>query len=577
MRILELDMKHFGKFENHRMRFTSGVNIVYGGNETGKSTIHAFIRAMFYGIEPSRNRSGRPGEYELRQPWENGTWFAGSMRLLYDRRVYRIERNFYRQERSLQIVCETDGQVAEDPRKLIDSMLEGMDEAAFRNTVFIPQAGAGTDQGLSQQLQNFFVNMQESGDGSVDVQAALGRLQARRKKLEKEKAALLEQLDGTIAARTMEQRYLEQELDRLHSMSEEKPISRRDWDGEIALTWYPAADEDTGTKAAEPSSVKEPANRDQNNRNQDERNQVNQKPDDGQPEEVPSVLTFWGNSRRYRNRMKRYMTLLAAGSVLIMLLAIACGIAAPSLLMKITMFSIALFFVLLLLLLQSVSNAGTFTGTGNVKHTKHEKREEEAVDSLREKQPEKQAEGETGDRGRNLKELTAQTHTQIANLQEELKDLYRRSEELARFDRECEAIDLAADRIRTLSKAVFQESGKEFAASVSEILEQLTEGQYTSISLDERMNVRVNTPDKLLDLSQVSFAAMNQIYFALRMAAAQLLGSRTLPLILDEPFAMYDNERLEAALQWLENCGRQVIVFTCQAREKALLDQIRKA
>ena len=68
---------------------------------------------------------------------------------------------------------------------------------------------------------------------------------------------------------------------------------------------------------------------------------------------------------------------------------------------------------------------------------------------------------------------------------------------------------------------------------------------------------------------------MQQIYFALRMAAGELLGEGIeLPLILDETFALYDDERLEAALRWLKRSGRQVILFTCQKREREILRRL---
>ena len=59
MEIMELNIKHFGKFLEHKVNFQPGVNIIYGGNETGKSTIHAFIRAMFFGIERGRGKAGK--------------------------------------------------------------------------------------------------------------------------------------------------------------------------------------------------------------------------------------------------------------------------------------------------------------------------------------------------------------------------------------------------------------------------------------------------------------------------------------------------------------------------------------
>ena len=114
MEILELHLKHFGKFTDYRLKLHSGVNIISGGNETGKSTLHAFIRAMFYGL--SRNRSRSLDEYQLRQPWENPDYFAGSLRLLFEEKIYRIERNFNRSDESLRVICETDGTLSSSAR-----------------------------------------------------------------------------------------------------------------------------------------------------------------------------------------------------------------------------------------------------------------------------------------------------------------------------------------------------------------------------------------------------------------------------------------------------------------------------
>ena len=90
------------------------------------------------------------------------------------------------------------------------------------------------------------------------------------------------------------------------------------------------------------------------------------------------------------------------------------------------------------------------------------------------------------------------------------------------------------------------------------------------------MQVNINTPDHLLKIDQVSYGTMNQIYLALRLASAQLLsGDADLPILLDEPFAMYDEERLESALRYLVSSGRQVILFSCQKRELEILARIR--
>ncbi|MBQ4176399.1 MAG: hypothetical protein II640_02920, partial [Lachnospiraceae bacterium] len=57
---------------------------------------------------------------------------------------------------------------------------------------------------------------------------------------------------------------------------------------------------------------------------------------------------------------------------------------------------------------------------------------------------------------------------------------------------------------------------------------------------------------------------------------AQLLsGGADLPLLLDETFAMYDEERLESAMRFLSSSSRQVILFSCQKRELEMLAKIR--
>ena len=40
----------FGKFSDYSLNFSPSIQILYGENEAGKSTIHAFIQAMLYGI-----------------------------------------------------------------------------------------------------------------------------------------------------------------------------------------------------------------------------------------------------------------------------------------------------------------------------------------------------------------------------------------------------------------------------------------------------------------------------------------------------------------------------------------------
>ena len=162
-------------------------------------------------------------------------------------------------------------------------------------------------------------------------------------------------------------------------------------------------------------------------------------------------------------------------------------------------------------------------------------------------------------------------------LQNELEKLYHSHVKLDGTDTEIAALTLAIDRICELSAGIYAESGGQLNERASIILKELTRGAYDRIILDETAEVRIHTPSRVLGLHQVSGGTLQQIYFALRMAAGDLLCKDVvLPVILDETFAMYDDARLEAALMWLKKSGRQVILFTCQKREREILERIER-
>ena len=77
MRFLDLYIKGFGKFHDTFLSFEDGLNIVYGKNEAGKSTIHTFIRGMLFGIERQRGRAAKNDLYSKYEPWENSSTYEG--------------------------------------------------------------------------------------------------------------------------------------------------------------------------------------------------------------------------------------------------------------------------------------------------------------------------------------------------------------------------------------------------------------------------------------------------------------------------------------------------------------------
>ena len=99
------------------------------------------------------------------------------------------------------------------------------------------------------------------------------------------------------------------------------------------------------------------------------------------------------------------------------------------------------------------------------------------------------------------------------------------------------------------------------------------------MSIDQDLNIFMNTPTRLVPIEQVSSGTMDQIYLAVRLAAAKLvIGDKgNMPLIFDDSFVLYDEDRLHTALKWLKKAyPGQIIIFTCHQREAQMMtaDQI---
>lgn len=137
-----------------------------------------------------------------------------------------------------------------------------------------------------------------------------------------------------------------------------------------------------------------------------------------------------------------------------------------------------------------------------------------------------------------------------------------------------EAIDLAQ---KTLEEASSQLQ-RRFAPRISQLgqqyLRRLTLGRYDRLMLNDNLTLRCGSTGELTlrDPLWRSEGTTDQLYLALRLAVARELTPDA-PLILDDAFVRFDNARLQAALELLQEIAeeKQVILFTCQSREQEML------
>ena len=194
MILKELRLISFGKFKNKTIKLGEGLNIIYGENESGKTTIHNFIDGMFYGfLKPYakiRNYSEALTRY---RPW-NGQDYSGIIKLSQFGKDYRIERNFDKKQ-----VKVYDDLTGIDISKEIDmgeklkDNLPGLyffnfNNMVYNNTISIKQLESKIDTDLSKEVKDRLANISTSLDEDISVKNAINELDKKLENIGTKKA-----------------------------------------------------------------------------------------------------------------------------------------------------------------------------------------------------------------------------------------------------------------------------------------------------------------------------------------------------------------------------------------------------
>ena len=93
MKIEKIKINNFGKLENKEIELDGGINIIYGKNESGKTTLLKFITAMFYGA--NKNKNGKEiSDYDKYTPWNEKEYSGKIQYKLENGEEYEVYREF---------------------------------------------------------------------------------------------------------------------------------------------------------------------------------------------------------------------------------------------------------------------------------------------------------------------------------------------------------------------------------------------------------------------------------------------------------------------------------------------------
>ena len=138
------------------------------------------------------------------------------------------------------------------------------------------------------------------------------------------------------------------------------------------------------------------------------------------------------------------------------------------------------------------------------------------------------------------------------------------------------ALERALDALTEARQELQRRFAPRITKGARDLFAQLTGDRYDRLVLAEDLSIEAAARDEDVLHSQQwrSDGTVDQLYLALRLAVARELIP-TAPLILDDALVRFDDERLVKALEILkqEAAQKQVILFTCQSRERTLLGE----
>ena len=477
MKIREIHLKNFGKFSDEKITFHDGVNLFYGENESGKTTIHTFIKSMLFGLERGRGRAALNDTFSLYEPWDNPNYYSGKMRFESGGKIFSLERTFDKYSKKASLICEDDGEEFSLSHGDLEVLLGGLDATSYEDTIAISQMKIEPNQTLATSLQSYATNYYTTGNGDINLNGALNLLNTRKKDVEKE----------------------------IREMLQEKQQKRSVIEQECNYIWRDIHKIEAELEDVEQKIEKAEAKKD---------------------EQESHPVDKW-----------RIYPGVTAGMIASLVIAIFVLDQPWNYLVTIVLGLADCLFV-----------------WNRLKDGRRKTQEEllEEIGAILDK---------LNWQKERLQEEIKEKQILYDNLQEKIEELEEMEDGYKNLNKKKQALEIAHTQLAEMAKEVYREFSMELNRKTSEILKEITGGKYSMIMIDDKLKMHLYTGEKKIGIEQVSRGTIEQIYFALRMAASHILFDDEYPVILDDTFVYYDDVRLENTLKWLVKNKKQIIIF----------------
>ena len=603
MKIDNFKINNYGKIENREVILTNGINLIKGYNEAGKSTILSFLNSMLYGID--KTKKGNISEYDKYLPWLS-TNFSGSMEYSLDNgQKYYVFRDF---KKKIPVVLDQNRNDItlnfKQSRKGIDFLDEqiGVDKKTFENTSISYQKLVVLDDKNKAEMAGRLANLVSTGEENFSYEELIKKL--NNKQLEeigssRTKKRPINNIEERILKLEKEKMEVLNVKDKKEKMNEEREETQK----QFATIGYikqmiNEIKENFLKKEAEKKIYS-----DIYNRIEKKKEEIEEK-----KKERIDVIT----KEKVFDRIKWIYLILTLIAIPVAYFYIY------SLIVYVLVLSVIYIFarnnrdkrmeeleernravekelnILRKDIIQderviqkekkefeerfeNLKNEMYFKYKNYVNRDYLDRILNKDIEGVFKEASEIEKEYETTmyrlsqiNAERNVVESTSGKLTEIV---EELEELKQEREKLLNYN---DTIEIAKEVLKESYDELKNNVGPEFDKKLSYIVEKITNDKYNDVYIDNEHNIKIKTEHgEYVNLERFSTGTIEQVNLALRLAYIDTISKEKLPIILDEAFAFYDDERLANIMKFLnkEYEDRQVIIFTCSNREKKIIDE----
>ena len=616
MKIKKLKINSFGKLENTEIEFSDNINIISGKNESGKSTLLKFIISMFYGISKNKNGKTIP-DFDKYKPWEKEEYSGKLNYTLDDGNEYEIYREFKKKTPIIYDQAKNDitKQYSMDKSKESLFFFEqtGITEENFLASCVSEQENLRLSNTMKNSIIQRLSNIVSTGNESTSYKKAIDKINKEQ----------LEKIGNNRSAG--------RPINIIENEIEEKEAKRKEISTYENQKYEMATQkENLQIDLEESKTVLEILRKQKVNleKNQLEKEKIkilkeNILKDENKVKELEEKIKDLEESKQeaFKSSKFKYLSIIL----------IVITITTLSIYLK-KYIALALNIIPILIfgvMLNKKQKIKQQIKRNNRKRYKeknliieeiekikeeYNKQKEEILEKeekikIQEKSVEQEIKQEFIEKleeeiiedilstkyeniveyiGEKEKELTDYKITEktievdnqnilkqldyLVEIDEKLESLYEKKEELTQLN---EMYEMVKTEIEKAYQEMKENITPDFLEELKNILRHVTKEKYSNIYLDSENNLQIEIENgKYMPIERLSTGTIDLIYLALRLSATKEISEEKMPIIMDESFSYYDNERMQEILKYLANQeNRQILIFTCSERECEILEK----